>query len=59
MIFGDYDSDKISKVFVVIEFNKKCKLDVKKWLENKLKLSKEKNGAELLTEWISNSKEEV
>ena len=47
------------ETFVVIEFDSKCKQDIKTWLENKLKASKEKNGAELSTKFTPNSKNEV
>ena len=44
---------------VVIEFDPNCSQDVKNWLQNKLKTPKEKNGAELLTKYTVNSKNEV
>ena len=52
-------NDELFKTYVVIEFDSKCKSDIKRWLENKLKAPKDKNGAELLTKFSTNSKNEV
>ena len=52
-------NDTSFETCVVIEFNPKCKQDVKTWLDKKLRALKEKNGAELLTKFTVNSKNEV
>ncbi len=52
-------NEDLFETLVVIEFDSKCSQDVKNWLSNKLKTSKDKNGAELLTKYTANSKNEV
>ena len=52
-------NEDLFETLVVIEFDSKCCQDVKNWLSNKLKTSKDKNGAELLTKYTANSKNEV
>ena len=47
------------ETLVVIEFDSKCSQEVKHWLERKLKASKDKNGADLLTKFTVNTKNEV
>ena len=44
---------------VIIEFNPKCDPSIKQWLNSKITAPKEKNGAELLTQFSSNSNNEV
>lgn len=44
---------------VVIEFDAKCPFEVKSWLNSKLTASKESRGAQLLTTFKKNSKNEV
>ena len=52
-------NNEFFETLLVIEFDSKCKKEVKNWLESKLKAPKEKNGAELLTRFTANAKNEV
>ena len=45
--------------YVILEFSESCNDDVKRWLNSKLTVSKEKNGAELLTRFSQNNKGKV
>jgi hypothetical protein len=45
--------------YVAIEFDSKCKNDIKNWLNSRITFSKENNGAELITLFSSNSQNEV
>jgi hypothetical protein len=54
------DVDEASfKTLVVVEFSPKCGLDVIEWVEWILKREKERNGTELLTKLVKNSKGQV
>lgn len=45
--------------YVVIEFEPECSAQVKSWLNSKLTASKPSRGAQLLTAFTQNSKNEV
>ena len=51
--------EELFETLVVIEFDSKSTQGIKSWLESKLKTTKEKNGAELLTKYSKNSNNEV
>lgn len=59
MSIEDFKDSSSFNTFAIIEFDPKCSSSVKHWLNSKLKKSKEDNGADLLTKFATNSKNEV
>ena len=53
------DDEQKFRPYAIIEFDAKCSNRLRSWLNDKLRTSKEKNGAQLMTLFSKNSKNEV